>query len=197
MPKANTKSYEVDYEPAGRADSGFNLDDLPKLIRQIQAIGYNLDLNTHLVSGPVNEVQQVTVLDGNPFTLTAAGQPTASIPAGATDAQVRTALEALSNIGDGDVVVTRESGGPPYVYTLAFQGGLAAQNLPQIAGSANVTVQTLVQGSLAVHALSAKISKNGVNPIDTPIIGRVFVWDKGWLYDFSPADFLQKYTPIA
>ncbi|WP_050513915.1 hypothetical protein [Streptomyces capuensis] len=63
-------------------------------------------------AGPTSEVQTVTVTGtptGGTYTLTFSGQTTAGIPYNATAAQVKTALEALSNINVGDVTVT---GGP-------------------------------------------------------------------------------------
>lgn len=59
-----------------------------------------------------NEVQTIAVTGsptGGTFTLTWSGQTTAPIPYNATAAQVKAALEALSNINPGDVDVT---GGP-------------------------------------------------------------------------------------
>jgi hypothetical protein len=63
-------------------------------------------------SGPRSEVQTVTITGsptGGTYTLTFSGQTTAAIPYNATAAQVKAALEALSNINVGDVAV---SGGP-------------------------------------------------------------------------------------
>ncbi|MFD5899158.1 hypothetical protein [Streptomyces sp. NPDC060366] len=63
-------------------------------------------------AGPTAEVQTVTVTGtptGGTYTLTFSGQTTAAIPYNATAAQVKAALEALSNISVGDVSVT---GGP-------------------------------------------------------------------------------------
>lgn len=63
-------------------------------------------------SGPTSEVQTVTVTGsptGGTYTLTFSGQTTAGIPYNATAAQVKSALEALSNVNVGDVTVT---GGP-------------------------------------------------------------------------------------
>lgn len=99
----------------------------------------------------VNEVQSVT--EGGAgltsFTLTYSGQTTASIPAAASAAAVQAALEALSNIGGGDVSVTGLDGGP---YIVTFQGALAHTNVAQMTstptgGSGTVTVATLVTGS--------------------------------------------------
>lgn len=63
-------------------------------------------------SGPTSEIQTVTVTGtptGGTYTLTWSGQTTAAIPYNATAAQVKTALENLSNIEAGDLTVT---GGP-------------------------------------------------------------------------------------
>ncbi|MET7713670.1 hypothetical protein [Streptomyces sp. NPDC005407] len=69
-----------------------------------------------------NEVQTLTVTgapDGGTFTITWSGQTTGAIAYNATAAQVQTALEALSNIAPGDVVVTGAAGGP---WTLTWGG---------------------------------------------------------------------------
>lgn len=83
-----------------------------------------------------NEVQSV-VLTGTPtggtFTLTYAGQTTGNIAFDATAGTVDTALEALSNIGAGEVTCT---GGPlpgtPVV--VPFSGTLASTNLALMTG---------------------------------------------------------------
>lgn len=61
------------------------------------------------------------------FTLTALGQTTASIAAAATAATVQTRLEALSNIGAGQVAVSGANGGP---YTVVFGGTLLGVTVP-------------------------------------------------------------------
>jgi hypothetical protein len=97
-----------------------------------------------------DEVQSVT--EGGSgltsFTLTYSGQTTASIAAAATAAQVQAALEALSNIGAGNVSVTGSAGGP---YTVTFQGTLADTNVAQMTstptgGTGTVTVATVTGG---------------------------------------------------
>ncbi|MDX3527150.1 hypothetical protein P1P75_12020 [Streptomyces sp. ID05-39B] len=69
-----------------------------------------------------NEVQTLTVTGvptGGTFTITWSGQTTAAIAYNATAAVVQTALEGLSNIAPGDVVVTGSAGGP---WTLTWGG---------------------------------------------------------------------------
>lgn len=82
-----------------------------------------------------NEVQQVsmggTVTSGS-FTLTFDGVgPTAAIPWDATAAQVQSALEGLSNIASGDVVVT---GGPlpGTAVDVEFVGRYTGTDVPQM-----------------------------------------------------------------
>lgn len=81
-----------------------------------------------------HEVQTVTITGtptGGTFTLTYAGQVTAAIAYDATAAAVLSALEALSNIAVGDVVVTGGPGpGTPYVVT--FGGALGAADVAQM-----------------------------------------------------------------
>lgn len=60
----------------------------------------------------VQEIETVTITGaptGGTFTMTYSAQTTTALPYNATAAQVQTALQALSNIGDSDVIVT---GGP-------------------------------------------------------------------------------------
>lgn len=81
-----------------------------------------------------NEEQAITksgTVTAGTFTITYSAQTTAAIDFDATAAEIQTALEALSNIAPGDVVV---SGGPistaPIV--IVFQGTLAGVNQAQV-----------------------------------------------------------------
>lgn len=103
--------------------------------------------------GMTNEVQSVT--EGGSgltsFTLTYAGQTTASIAAAATAATVQARLEALSNIGVGNVTVSGSAGGP---YTVTFTGVLGDTNVAQMTstptgGTGTVTVATVTPGDPA------------------------------------------------
>ena len=89
-------------------------------------------------SGPTSEVQTVTITGtptGGTYTLTFSGQTTAGIPYNATAAQVKAALEALSNINVGDVLV---SGGPHpgTAVVVAFAGQYLGADQPQMTASA-------------------------------------------------------------
>jgi hypothetical protein len=98
---------------------------------------YNVAINTPLV----NEVQTVTITGtptGGTFTLTYSGQTTSAIAYNAANSAVLAALEALSNIGVGDVAVTGGPGpGTPYVVT--FGGDLAAENVAQMTATGSFT----------------------------------------------------------
>jgi hypothetical protein len=97
-----------------------------------------------------NEIQTVT--EGGSgltsFTLTFSGQTTGSIAAAATAATVQAAIQALSNVGAGNAIVSGSASGP---YTVTFQGTLAATNVAQMTatptgGSGTVTVTTATPG---------------------------------------------------
>lgn len=92
-------------------------------------------------SGGVNEVQRATITGtptGGTFTLTYNGQTTAAIAYNATFGAVQTALEALSNVGAGDITVSGGPGpGTPYTFT--FTGALAAQPITAMTATGSFT----------------------------------------------------------
>ena len=113
---------------------------------------------------PVNEQQTVSVVatDGT-FTLTFNGQPTDAIAFDAAAAAVQAALEGLSNVEPGDIVVTGDPGGP---WTVGFAGALADTDVAQMTGNADnligdpksITVATAVQGASAYETCTMAIS---------------------------------------
>jgi hypothetical protein len=115
-------------------------------------------------SSGTNEVQTIT-LTGSPtggtFTLTFNGQTTAPIAYNASAATVDSALEALSNIGSGDVSVTGSSGGP---WTIDFgAGAFEYTNVPQITGDGS----SLTGGSGQAILVSTEVASAGPNHWDT------------------------------
>jgi hypothetical protein len=97
-----------------------------------------------------DEVQTLTVGGSGltSFTLTFGGQTTTSLVAAATAAQVQAALEALSTIGAGNVLVSGSAGGP---WTVTFRGELANTNVAQLTttptgGTGTVTAATTTAG---------------------------------------------------
>lgn len=92
-------------------------------------------------SGPRSEVQTVTITGaptGGTYTLTFSGQTTAAIPYNATAAQVKTALENLSNVSVGDVAV---SGGPhpATAIVVTFGGQYLSDDVAQMTASGSFT----------------------------------------------------------
>lgn len=79
-----------------------------------------------------SEVQTINLgtATAGSITITFDGQTTGAIAFNASAATVQTALESLSNINPGDVVVT---GGPlPATITLTFGGAYAGTDVPQV-----------------------------------------------------------------
>jgi hypothetical protein len=105
-----------------------------------------------IIADPTNERQHV-VVTGSPtsFILNLAGNPTASITtAGINNALIQTRLEALPNVGAGNVAVT----GAYPSFNVQYKGTLANTNLAQMTGTGTggttplVTVTTLDDGDL-------------------------------------------------
>lgn len=120
---------------------------------QLTGVGADVTVTT-LTEGvsPVNEVQKVFVAAvGGTFTLTYSGQTTAPIPYNANITTVRSALENLSNVNDGDIHVAGSAGN----YYITFVGTKAGTNqAPLVASSAGLasalaggTVGTVVVGT--------------------------------------------------
>jgi NHL repeat len=127
----------------------------------VRAWGFDVVLTGRDGNVPVNEQQTVTVAaTGGTFTLTFSGQTTAGIPFDATAAAVQTALEALSNLNPGDVLVSGNTGGP---WTVEFAGARADADVGQMFGNpANLTgiprfasIATTTPGAGAFEVCSA------------------------------------------
>lgn len=139
----------------------------PGLIKSGTHIG--LVTSTKL-GGPYNgiteETQTVTVTGaptGGTFTLTFSGQTTAAIAYNATAAAVQAALQALSNIGAGNVTVSGNAGGP---YTVVFAGALANTDVAQLTATASLTGGT-------TPGVTVATSTAGGAALDTPVgLGR-------------------------
>lgn len=122
-----------------------------------------------------NEVQTITVTGaptGGNFTITYDGQTTAAIAHNANAAAVQSALEALSNIAVGDVVVTGGPGpGTPWV--VEFRGNLAQTNVPSM-----TTTDSFTGGSLPASAVAVTTAGSAPTAIElAPIApGQVSVY---------------------
>ncbi len=148
----------------------------------------------------VNEVQTITAggtVSGGTFTLTYDGQTTTAIAYNADAATVDAALEALSNIGAGDVTC---AGGalPGAAVTVTFTAALAATDVVQLTAdgalltgtSPTIAVATTTQGAAAgalgaVTAVTAATGKNWLSNADNyeggalPVDNDVLYFDHG------------------
>lgn len=145
---------DVILETSGDGGSTFEVvDQFTQVTGGVPAIAH---ATTTAGTTGVNEVQTVTIsnADGGTFTLTYSGQTTAAIAYGASAAAVTTALEALSNIGVGDVDVVKASD----EYTITFQGALAETNVAQLTSNGtsltatDLTAETMVFGPLGTSS---------------------------------------------
>lgn len=95
-----------------------------------------------------NELQEILIdsaVSAGTFTLTYSGQTTSAIAYNASAATIQTALEALSNIGVGEALVSGSVGGP---FTVEFALTLGGTNLTQM-----TCTPTLTGGSMIVRTL--------------------------------------------
>jgi hypothetical protein len=95
------------------------------------------DISTvYMIATPAGNSQQVVTLSGDivgeTFTLTLDGEMTDPIAVEATAGTVEDVLEALPNIGVGNVAVSGDAGGP---YTVEFQGTLAKTDMSLMIGT--------------------------------------------------------------
>ena len=96
---------------------------------------------TVVAGGGQSEVQRVTITGtptGGTFTLTYSGQTTAAIARNAVASTVQTALENLSNLAPGDVVVTGGPG-PSTPWTVSFGGTLRYTDVSQMTATSSLT----------------------------------------------------------
>jgi hypothetical protein len=124
----------------------------------VEAPGWQLVANTYptnLVRG-VSEVEEVTTVPGS-FTLGLGGQQTGAIASGATATKVQEALESLSSIGAGNVVVSEEAGHPG-TYVVTFGSLLGNMQLPTLetTGTASASIRTAgtFSGTVAIEVFN-------------------------------------------
>lgn len=99
--------------------------DTPDLSFSLESFDVSASFEALVLDEPftVANGNQLVTLTGGPtggtFTITYSGQTTGAIAYNATAATVQAALEAMSNLAPGDVVVTGSTGGP---WTISFTG---------------------------------------------------------------------------
>ena len=122
-----------------------------------------------------NEVQTVTISGsptGGTFTLTYSGQTTSAIAYNAAASAVEDALEALSNIGIGDVSVEGSAGGP---YTVTFRETLGEQDVALMTASG----ASLTGGSSPAVAVAVGTAGDLGDPTFTITANKPYVWYYG------------------
>jgi hypothetical protein len=152
----NGKTYTIEQGGGPRAHR-FTHAVVPDLTFRFSRSGVDLDGTvlgkalTDNIYMSTSEVQTVTITGsptGGTFTLTLNGATTSNIAYNATASAVQTALEALSTIGAGNVVVTGGPG-PGTPYTVQFTGALGAQDVTLMTASHNFTGGTSPNISVA------------------------------------------------
>lgn len=138
------------------ADGGFFVTacsgrGLPDLVTDnLYRITWNETASAIPAALAANELQLVIVdATGGTFTLTYSAQTTAATAFNATAAAVQAALEALSNIAPGDVLVTGIAGGP---WQVEFMGTLANTDVAKMTGSG----AALTGGSQSVAVVTTR-----------------------------------------
>lgn len=103
-------------------------------------------------AGAANEVSKLTITaTGGTYTLTYSGQTTTALAFNAAAATIQAALEALSNVGTGDLVVS----GTGATRTITAAATFVSLNLADLtvddalATGGDVTIESVTQGSTA------------------------------------------------
>lgn len=108
-----------------------------------------------------NEQQTITVnATGGNFTITFAGQTTAAINANETAANVKLALELLSNVELDDIAVARSGSVNAYVYTLTFQGQYAATDVGAVTTAAGALTGGTGTAAVATTVVGVGVTAN-------------------------------------
>lgn len=96
------------------------------------------DVTPAAVAG-TDAIQTITLVDsptGGTFSLTYDTQTTADLDYNASFTDIQTALEALSSVGDNNVLVSGDAGGP---WTVTFIGDLGAQPITALVATNSLT----------------------------------------------------------
>jgi hypothetical protein len=181
--------------------------DFASLLQSVPGIDRALALDGYIPA--VNEVETITInATGGTYTLTFSGQTTAAIAYNANAAAVQAALEALSNIAPGDVLVT---GGPgaSNPLTVEFRGVYAGTNVTQMTSSAasltggthTATIATSIQGAAAQTGQEravtvAAIDENGNAPSGTALAAGQALLEEQREVNFLVSVIAATYTTI-
>lgn len=123
-----------DWNVAGRERGGSRPGLAKAFDEQITGSAGN-ETQRILLRGPATDLSFAPVTGGT-FTLTFDSQTTAAIAYNATAATLKSALEALSNIAPGDVLVTKNGHGD---YSVEFAGAYAATDVSTMTATSSLT----------------------------------------------------------
>lgn len=132
-------------------------DDFADRALDFDAVGRALAIDGLAPGTNEQQTVKVTSATGGTFTLTYSGQTTAAIAYNATAAAVQTALEALSNIDPGDVLVAGTTVNSAAGVTVTFSNRLRWTNVAAMTSTSSLT------GTGAAVAVTTPVS--GVAPL--------------------------------
>lgn len=196
-------SYGLHYGLPGRADEilGYVFNGLGMTVARggydFSTSGFGKAITTGVAMGGVtNEVQTATITGtptGGSFTLTFKGRTTATILWNSTAATVQAALEALSSIGIGNVLVTGGPGpGTPYVIT--FIGKLGAQDVPLMTAAHTFTGGTTPNIAVAATTPGADTAVTLSNVPIAPLHFDIYAGDSWAEMQAESTKFLAVYS---
>lgn len=124
----------------------------PDLVITKGIVSTNVDgVANYTTSSVANELQVISGSAGGVFTLTFQGETTAAVSATATIDEVRVALEGLSNVESGDVIVSGSSIGSGSML-LAFIGQYEATDITLSVSDAGLTATQALAGGSPITA---------------------------------------------
>ena len=149
-----------------KLDGNQQLQNLGASNITVNATG-KIDASGQLATASEQQILTLGSASAGSFTISFAGQTTSTLPFNASAAQVQTALQALINIGAGNVLVTNPSTSATIptstsvtpdtagIYAVTFTGALAGMNLDQITvNTASPASGGLVVGRALITAAS-------------------------------------------
>jgi RHS repeat-associated protein len=131
----------------------------------------SLSISTDTDGGTSDEVQRVGFtadwISGGTFTLTVSGEATSELDAAATAMDVQIALEALSTVGSGNVVVTKLQDVPSaQEWQLTFQGAKAGDSVVQTTiDSSNIQTVMDPPSDIQLTDIQGGITTNEVHTV--------------------------------
>jgi hypothetical protein len=141
------------------------------------------EVPTWVYNSGLRTLQSIQLNGATSFTITYAGQTTASITAGDSAASVKTKLEALSNIAPGDVAVKND-----YDYQLRF-GGTLNQNTTLVTTTGTGGTPTVIKVQSPVCGLIfMEIIDDGAGTITVDCVARAVLDTSGPFSSWTIAD---------